>query len=128
MPNRYKDWLSQANRDLKHAESSLEMRDYEWVCFAAQQAAEKSVKALYYYLGKDAKGHSILKLLRNLLLELSEEILQKAAYLDKFYIPSRYPDGFIEGAPFDFFTKKEAEESIKYAKEIILFVEGEIKK
>ncbi|MEM2815815.1 MAG: HEPN domain-containing protein [Candidatus Bathyarchaeia archaeon] len=29
----------------------LELGDYEWACFAAHQAAEKAVKALYKALG-----------------------------------------------------------------------------
>jgi HEPN domain-containing protein len=47
MVSRAKDWMRQANKDLRHAERSLEFGDYEWACFAAQQAAEKAVKALY---------------------------------------------------------------------------------
>ena len=47
MPDRHKDWLRQAKRDLEHARHALKDEDYEWACFAAQQAAEKGVKALY---------------------------------------------------------------------------------
>jgi HEPN domain-containing protein len=36
---------------------------HEWACFAAQQAAEKAVKALHLYLGQEAWGHVIAKLL-----------------------------------------------------------------
>lgn len=46
MGARYEDWMRQARRDLRHARNSLESEDYEWACFAAQQAAEKAVKAL----------------------------------------------------------------------------------
>jgi len=45
--SRAADWLRQALRDLEHAKRSVELGDYEWACFAAQQAAEKAVKALY---------------------------------------------------------------------------------
>jgi len=45
--SRATDWLRQALRDLEHAKRSVELGDYEWACFAAQQAAEKAVKALY---------------------------------------------------------------------------------
>jgi hypothetical protein len=47
MPSRYKDWLRQAQRDISHAQNALEDGDYDWACFAAQQAAEKAVKALF---------------------------------------------------------------------------------
>ena len=51
MVSRARDWLRQALRDLEHARRSLEMGDYEWACFASQQAAEKAVKALYQHIG-----------------------------------------------------------------------------
>ena len=46
MPNRAKDWLAQAFRDLEQAEASRRDGRHEWACFAAQQAAEKAVKAV----------------------------------------------------------------------------------
>ena len=55
MATREEDWLRQAKRDLEHARHALEDRDYEWSCFAAQQAAVKAVKALYQKLGADAR-------------------------------------------------------------------------
>jgi HEPN domain-containing protein len=52
MPERAADWLRQAERDLEHAHHALEDGDYEWAAFAAQQAAEKAVKALYQRLAR----------------------------------------------------------------------------
>ena len=46
MPRRVDDWMKQADRDLKHANHSIQDGDYEWACFAAQQASEKILKAL----------------------------------------------------------------------------------
>jgi len=45
--NRAKDRFEQAKSDVKHARNSLRDGDYDWACFAAQQAAEKVIKALY---------------------------------------------------------------------------------
>jgi HEPN domain-containing protein len=36
---------------------------YEWAAFAAQQGAEKAVKAVYQRLGGEARGHSVTQLL-----------------------------------------------------------------
>jgi HEPN domain-containing protein len=47
MPRRYEDWFRQAQRDINHARNALEDGDYDWACFAAQQAAEKAVEALF---------------------------------------------------------------------------------
>ena len=44
MANRYKDWMKQAAADYRHAENALASRDFEWSCFAAQQAAEKALE------------------------------------------------------------------------------------
>jgi len=52
MPRRTEDWLRQAEKDLRHAENSLQSGDYEWACFAAQQSAEKALKALYQVWGE----------------------------------------------------------------------------
>ena len=46
MTDRSKDWFDQAQRDLEQAKSSQKEDRHEWACFAAQQSAEKAVKAL----------------------------------------------------------------------------------
>ncbi len=120
--NRYLDWLKQAEKDLEHARFSLERGDYEWACFAAQQAAEKAVKALHLFLGQEAWGHVIAKLLRELPVAVPEMLIEKGKVLDGFYIPPRYPNGFPEGAPFEHFGILQAEEAITYAGEILAFV------
>ena len=54
MPNRAPDWLRQANRDFERAVDSRHVERHEWACFAAQQAAEKAVKALHLHTGQEA--------------------------------------------------------------------------
>ena len=40
-------------------------------------------------------------------------MLDSARALDKHYIPTRYPNGFAQGgAPTDYYTKRDAEDSI----------------
>ena len=56
--NRTQDWLKQAKHDLDHARQSIGLEHFAWACFAAQQAAEKAVKALHLHLGTVAWGHS----------------------------------------------------------------------
>ena len=125
MGDRSEDWLRQAEADLKHAELSQREGDYEWSCFAAQQAAEKAVKALYLSLHGDAWGHSLLVLFRLLpqaiAAAVDPEILDAARALDKLFIPTRYPNGFATGAPVDYFTERDALESVAYAKSILTF-------
>lgn len=128
MPSRYLDWLRQAERDLEHARHALRDGEYEWTCFASQQAAEKAVKALFMKLGADAWGHSVAALLANLPSELviAQELVEKGKELDKHYIPPRYPNSHPQGAPLDYYTKGEAERAIENAGEIIRFCKDNI--
>jgi len=57
MASRAEDWYKQARRDLQHARHALENEEFEWACFAAQQSAEKALRALYQTAGADAWGH-----------------------------------------------------------------------
>jgi HEPN domain-containing protein len=130
MPRRTDDWLRQADKDLKHAKNALKDADYEWSCFAAQQAAEKALKALYQNIGGESFGHSILRMLNELPKELkpAKELFKKAADLDKFYIPTRYPNGFDWGAPMDYFEIEDARGAITDAEELINFAKDTISK
>lgn len=123
MPERSGDWMRQAEADLRHAVNSRKAGDYEWACFAAQQAAEKAVKALFQKLHLDAWGHTVSILLSNLPGEIvvPKKLIDKAKVLDKHYIPARYPNGFESGAPVDFYTAGEADAAVRIAGEIIGF-------
>ena len=120
MPRRHLDWMKQADRDFKHAEGSLKLGDFEWSCFAAQQAAEKAIKALIESRNGKAFGHSIKKLLE-LLNVTDETLLEAAARLDKHYIPTRYPNGYDSGAPEEYYSVKDAERAVKDAEAIIKY-------
>ncbi|MBS7621233.1 HEPN domain-containing protein [Candidatus Bathyarchaeota archaeon] len=123
------DWLRQAKKDLQHAKKSIEFNDYEWSCFAAQQAAEKGVKALFQALRAEAVGHSVSMLLKKLPKDYApnEELVNQAKALDRHFIPSRYPNFHPEGAPLDYYTRKDAEEAVKIAERIIKFCEDKIR-
>jgi HEPN domain-containing protein len=121
--NRWPDWWQQSMRDISHAEHALEDKDYEWAAFAAQQSAEKALKALIMSHSGEPWGHSITSLAEALPehLELPREILDAANRLDKHYIPARYPNGFAEGYPGKLYIRSEAEGAIRDAREIIEF-------
>ena len=108
---------------MEHALFSLEAAHYEWACFAAHQSAEKALKAVYQKLAGEARGHSLWGLIFGLATKLAvpKALESKAKELDKNYIPTRYPDALQEGAPFELYTKNEAERAIKSAKSIIEF-------
>ena len=124
MANRDRDWFDQALRDLEQAEDSLSAGRHEWACFAAQQSAEKAVKALHLHLGQEAWGHVIAFLLNELpeSVAVPKELIDKARVLDNFYIPPRYPNSHPQGAPFEHYGPLQSEEAICYARETINFV------
>ncbi len=123
MANRGKDWLRQAERDLEQAEDSRRAGRHEWACFAAQQAAEKAVKALHLSLGQEAWGHVVARLLRELPkpAPAPQHLVERAQVLDSFYIPLRYPNSHPEGAPFEHYGPLQSE-AVRYAGEIVEFV------
>ncbi len=123
MPNRASDWFRQAERDLEHARNSQRDSQHEWACFAAQQAAEKAVKALHLKRGTEMWGHVIADLLQELpqSTAVPSDLVEKAKELDNFYIPTRYANGHPSGAPFDHYGPLQSERAITYAREIINF-------
>lgn len=122
MPNRSRDWFAQAKRDLDQARSSQADSRHEWACFAAQQSAEKAIKALHLALGQEAWGHVVARLLLDLPCAVPADLREKAKVLDNFYIPTRYANGHPEGAPFEHYGPIQSGEAIRYAGEILEFV------
>jgi HEPN domain-containing protein len=126
MPNRSKDWLAQAERDLEQAEASQRGGRHEWACFAAQQAAEKAVQALHLACGQEAWGHVIARLLLELPQPVPVDLMDKAKVLDAFYIATRYANGHPEGPPFEHYGSLQSHDAITYASEIIAFARAEM--
>ena len=124
MSDRSHDWFRQAERDLAQAADARQAERHEWACFAAQQAAEKAVKALHLAFGQDAWGHVIARLLQEVPDDqcVPAELIEQARVLDNFYIPTRYPNGHPEGAPFEHYGTLQSEEAIRYAGAILDFV------
>jgi len=122
MGDRSKDWLMQAERDLDQAKSCRTEGRHEWACFAAQQSAEKAVKALHLFLGQEAWGHVVAKLLKELPIDVPEDLTDRAKVLDNFYVPTRYANGHPEGPPFEHYGKIQSEDAIRHAGEILEFV------
>ena len=125
MASRERDWLDQAQRDLEHARHALRDADHEWACFAAQQASEKAVKAVFQRRGAEAWGHAVSELLLALrqFEDVSDPLLDMARELDRHYIPARYPNAHPQGPPFRYYTGGDAERAISYGEAIIRFCE-----
>jgi len=119
-------WLAMARRTLESAARDVEGGDYNWACFKAHQAAEFAVRGLLYGAGRPARGRSVSKLLEaaKALVEVPGGLVELGKLLDKFYIPTRYVDAWSEGAPYEYFTRGDAESALRAAGEVVSFVEG----
>lgn len=123
MANRAPDWIEQAAQDLDHAEECVRLGRHEWACFAAQQGAEKAVKALHLHLGQEAWGHVIVTLLTDLPqgIDVPADLVERGRVLDNFYIPTRYPDSHPEGSPSSHYGPLQSTEAVAHARSIVEF-------
>ncbi len=126
--NRWNDWFRQSERDLEEARDAQRAGRHEWACFAAHQAAEKSVKALHLRLGQEAWGHAVARLLEELPASTAVPplLVEQARGLDAFYVPTRYPNGHPEGAPFEHYGPLQSEQAIEHAGAIVEFVRTQV--
>ncbi len=126
MPERSKDWMNQANKDIKAAQAVMKDECYEWSCFISQQAAEKAIKSVFQKRNAAAWGHSLFELMKVLSKteRVGDSLMQCVKHLDKYYIPTRYPNGFETGSPFEYFTRSDAEDAVVCARRIIEFCES----
>lgn len=122
---RHGDWFRQAQRKLESARWDIQGGFYEDACFSAQQAAELAAKALLQSQGRIELSHSGYQLLQ-MAGEVPADVLDAARVLDRYYIPTRYPNGFPAGAPMDFYDRATAEEAVRFAERILGFAGAQL--
>lgn len=114
-----KRWWLTAQEDLEAAESLHKTKKFSHACFLSQQSAEKAMKALWLAIDDDPWGHSIQKLVMQFpqqdRLNGLQNWISNAAYLDKFYIPTRYPNGLPDLTPSQVYNSEDAVQAIEKA-------------
>lgn len=123
--NRYQAerWLLTAEEDLRAAELLFEAGMYAQACFYAQQSGEKAIKSLWYLVDTDPWGHSVQRLVTE--FPQHEEIsdldmwIEHGALLDKFYIPTRYPNGLPDLTPGQVYRQGDARQGLEAARLLI---------
>lgn len=114
-----KRWWLTADEDLDAAKTLHESKKYSHACFLAQQSAEKAMKALWLAIDGDPWGHSIQKLVMQFpqqsKLRDPQNWLAHAAYLDKFYISTRYPNGLPDLTPSQVYNMQDSAQAIERA-------------
>jgi len=118
-------WLDQATEDLITARILFENERFYMVCYAAQQVAEKALKAYLYYRGEEiVTGHSIEELCK-----WAEEydagfakLKGDIAILDGYYLPTRYPNALAASIPARIYNKKAGRDTLDLAEKTVEFV------
>jgi len=122
-------WFLQALRDLDDAKFNLSGERFNVVCFLSQQSAEKAIKAYLFLKGADEVwGHSVGELCEDAKSfdDDFKEIETASKSLDKYYIPTRYPNALPGGIPSESFDKSDAERAISLAEKIINFIKSKL--
>lgn len=127
MPNKElaDKWLAFASDDLKIISDVIKVGVHHLACFHAQQSAEKSLKGfIVFHKGVLQKTHSLIELLNEAVSidNKLENFRQVCLILDRYYIPTRYPDALPGSLPEGLPNKERAEESFRYAQEIFDFI------
>ncbi len=108
-------WLRYAKDDLRTAEILLEQDSVPRnSCFHAQQAAEKSIKAIFVFLQVDFPFTHDLNRLRDSLPEdwTVKEDFPDLAELSKWAVEFRYPGDVVDASGQD------AEQAVKQARDV----------
>lgn len=116
-------WVDTAHEDIDAARVLLDKQKFSHVCFFAHQAAEKALKALWISIGEDPWGHSLHKLITDMphadIKTSMQEFIEESAVLDRYYIPTRYPNGLPDLTPGKYYFQKDATLCIESAERII---------
>ncbi len=127
--DRWVDWLEDAEDDLAAARELFRAGRYAKVCFLAQQAAEKALKALLMKkLGVFERTHSIVALLERIkrAADVPGDLFDCGDVLDRYYVPSRYPNAWPSGSPSKRLKENDARVALDAAVRILEYVKGNL--
>lgn len=121
-PDDPREWLNRANSNLARAKSRVPSIYLDDLCFDAQQAAEKAIKAVMILRDIGFPyTHDLTHLMS--LLEASGQIIpgavRRAATLTRYAVQSRYPS--LEPV-----TEEEYIEALEIAEAVVVWAEKQI--
>jgi len=113
-------WLLFAHQDLRMAEMAMGEGLYNQVCFHAQQCAEKAIKGLLAHQRKiPPRTHRLADLLGLLEPDPFAEDRIEIQLLDRFYLPTRYPDALPGSLPEGLPDAGDAQEALTIAGKVL---------
>lgn len=115
-------WFTQADFDLKEAETCLVRRSFAYACFFAEQSAQKFIKGFLILSGERfVPLHSIRELLEKASTYEKglKKYIQEGQKLDRYYLITRYPDALpTPSVPCESYGVVEAKEAVEIAHKI----------
>lgn len=123
--------MEEAKADLSHAFLAHRAGGYNWACFAAEQAAEKSLKAFLIAVLKKRPIHvhdlTILHRETSGRLKLPRAIVDRLGELSSYYTLARYPNSGMN-RPSLSITSTQSKRALWTARRTVDFVKSEIAK
>jgi HEPN domain-containing protein len=125
--SRARVWLSNADGDLLAVTRLIDDLPH-LACFHAQQAVEKALKAALTLREGDVPLTHVIRELLAALAEAGEpvagEIADRALSLEKFYVPTRYPDALGWADAASAFNRRDAEQARDDAACVLAWARG----
>jgi HEPN domain-containing protein len=127
MKKEVKRWIDFASEDLLMAELALKEGINNQVCFHSQQCVEKVLKAFIISKGEiHPQSHKLADILSKISESLFNDLRDEILLLDRFYIPTRYPDALPGMLPEGLPSEKDAKEALNTAKKVFEIAKKEM--
>ena len=128
MSKKPKEWLKQAEYDMKTAVVLFESRRYIYTVFMCHLSIEKAFKGLVIQnLAEDPpKTHSLTFLISKLAIELPDDKNIFIMELNQKSVPTRYPEDLQR--MMKEFSKKKTEEVLKESRELLSWIKAQYQK
>ncbi len=123
----YERWLRFAQEDIRMANLAMAEGLFNQVCFHSQQCAEKTLKAWLVHIGEGIpRTHRMADLLTLIPQEFFGEMAERLLLLDRFYIPTRYPDALPGSLPESLPDANDAKETLATAQKLLKLIEDKL--
>ncbi|GAB6946715.1 hypothetical protein JCM16161A_08450 [Vulcanisaeta sp. JCM 16161] len=68
----------------------------------------------------------LLEILRDNGVDVSDELIRIGDELDRYYVPTQYPNAWPSGAPHGHYTEEDARGAIDYANRVVDLVKSSV--
>ena len=123
-----RDWLAQADADMRAARLLVAGEEFSGAMFHARQAVEALLKACHYHLAEKEppRQHGLRALARAVFGEVPSTIADAVSNLDPYYTQTRYPNA-VGDAPSEYYTKRDAERALTDGEEVVAWLKERIR-